>query len=418
MRKSRHFALVGGILLAAGGLAWFLVATKPEPPANPPRERAYLVEAIPVAIADRRPTFTVYGEIVAAGETELRARVAAPVEKIGESFKVGAVAETGDLLVALDSFKYEKDLIEHRAALREARARLDELQARRDAEAAMIAEDRLQAELSRRDLDRRQRLGTDVVSEKALDDARIAASQAASRLIQAEQAVAALDAQIAQQQAVIARMEAAVSRAERDLAETEIRAPFRAHVVSVAAAAGSWVSVGQAVGRLNDIDSLEARLFLSESQFGQLIGADDDLRDRPVTLIWRVGERTEILDARIRRVDGAFEAETGGVHVYAELDGLPPGLPLRAGAFIEARLEGRLYRDAARIPDRALHDGDTVYVVDDGRLAARRIDVLAHDRDRILVRGDLAHGEAIVVTRLAEMAPGLKVDVASADGRP
>lgn len=394
---------------AAFAVAWVLVATKPETPAATKSERVYTVETMTVSIGDARPTLTVYGEIVARQDMELRARVPGPVVELGEGYRSGGTVDKGAMLVSIDRFRFEKDLAERRASAQEARARLDELLARMEAEAAMVAEDRLQAELSARDLARREQLSENVVSQKTLDDARVAASQTASQVIRAEQTISTLNAQISQQRAVIARMDAAVDRAQKDLDDSRLTAPFRAHVMDTSATVGTWLTAGQTIGRLIDIDSLEARLFLTDSQLGQIASSVDTALDHPVTLIWRMGDRTDIFDGRVRRMEGAVDADAGGVYVYAELDSLPGEVPLRAGAFVEAQLSGQLFSDAAIVPDRAVHTNDTVYVLEDGRLANRDITVLARDGANLVVSGNLVDGETLVITRLSEMAPGLRV---------
>ena len=130
------------------------------------------------------------------------------------------------VLVAIDPFTYEKDLIERRASAREARARLAELAARRDAESALLGEDRHQLAISQRDLERRQQLVGGAVSEKALDESRAALSRAQGQVLQRGQQIRALAAQSDQQSAVIERLDAASDRAERALADTQLTAPF------------------------------------------------------------------------------------------------------------------------------------------------------------------------------------------------
>ncbi len=51
-----------------------------------------------------------------------------------------------------------------------------------------------------------------------------------------------------------------------------------------------------------------------------------------------------------------------------------------------------------------------VFVVDaEGRLQARKVRLLARDGGEVILRGELQAGERVVVTRLAEIGPGLRV---------
>ena len=70
---------------------------------------------------------------------------------------------------------------------------------------------------------------------------------------------------------------------------------------------------------------------------------------------------------------------------------------------------GRKFSGVARLPETALYDGDTLYVVVDSRLQARRTQVLARIGAEILVRGGIEAGDSVLTTRLAEVGPGLRV---------
>jgi hypothetical protein len=59
-----------------------------------------------------------------------------------------------------------------------------------------------------------------------------------------------------------------------------------------------------------------------------------------------------------------------------------------------------------------VHGGDTVYVVVDGRLAPRRVEIVGRDGADAFIRGDYTADDRIVVTRFPEIGPGIKVEVA------
>ena len=97
--------------------------------------------------------------------------------------------------------------------------------------------------------------------------------------------------------------------------------------------------------------------------------------------------------------------------MYAEITANPDGAPLRPGAFVEVLLPDRLHQQVVELPASALYRGDTVYAIAEGRLQPRAVELVADLGGRILVRGGLEAGEPIVTSRLAEIGPGLKVEV-------
>ena len=82
---------------------------------------------------------------------------------------------------------------------------------------------------------------------------------------------------------------------------------------------------------------------------------------------------------------------------------------LRPGAFVEVVLLDRLYRQTARLPESALHDNEKVYVIIDGRLVPRLVELLVRIGNDVLVHGELAHGEIVATTRFPGIGPGVKV---------
>src|SRR6056297_3589084 len=159
------------IVAGVGGFVW-LAETRPTLEPTIPAERVWPVEAATVRLADHQPMLALYGEVVAGRAADARAAVAGEVVEVGPAFRDGALAEAGDLLVAIDPSDYQSALAESRAQLREAEARLGELRARRNLEAAALQRDREILVLAEREMERRRRLaGRGTISGQALDTA-------------------------------------------------------------------------------------------------------------------------------------------------------------------------------------------------------------------------------------------------------
>ena len=406
-------------LLAAAAIGSYrLWDTRPEVAAKPARELSRTVAAVTVEHRDIRPGMRLYGSIVAGREVDLRPLVAGRIIEVGDSFADGGILRAGDLIIAIDPFDAQADVAEFRARVAEAGARLDEIAADLVAAGRLLDHDREQTELARRDVERRERLqGTAASSVKSLDDARLALSQRRQQVIERELMIDRLAAQADQQQAVHDRWRVFLSRAKRDLTETRLTAPFDGYLVDTDAGIGKRVGLGDRIARLIDAGRLEARFHLSNSEYARLLagGDDDGYRGRAAEVLWRIGDAAFGFKAVIDRVDGRIDAQSGGVDLYARILGHGADGVLRPGAFIEVRIDDRLYRDVVRLPESALHEdgagGERVYVVVGNRLEARGVEVLLRDGGDILLRGSLVDNERVVVTRLPEIGPGLLVSV-------
>ncbi len=396
------------VCVAAIGIAMLLAGSRERPAANPPVERVWPVETANVSFSDVQPTLTLYGEVVAGREVELRAAVDGPVIRAAETLVAGGVVRAGEEILAIDPFDHEMIVAEREASHDEARARLAELNAALESEQGLAVEDAVQVEISERDLARRRSLVGNAVSERGLDEARAALSRAHSQLIQRMQGIAAREAQIAQQEAVVARSGAALERALRALADTVVRAPFDGYVAEPQAQVGKRLRTGDRIARLIDADSMEVRFHLPDAVLGRVLHRTGE---RTAKILWRLGPRTLTFDATVDRIDSEIDARTGGIAAYARVrtDSDAASGGIRPGAFVEVQVADQVYRHVVRLPEAALHGGGTVYAVEGERLEARLVEVLSRDGADVLVSGELSEGDAVVVTRLTEIGPGLRV---------
>ena len=411
MKLSRRFLLPIIVIVVAIAVAGFLRATRPEIERQPPQERVWPVAALRVAHSNAQPAFRVYGEVVAGREVELRALVAGVVVETSRDLLEGGIVKKGDLILAIDEFDFRTQLEERRAQAREARAKLGEIEARHRGNEDSLGWDRQELKLLKRDYDRAEKLrARGNVSEKFLDNARMALMNQRRTVVNDKTNVATEASRMEQQRSIIKRLDVSVLQAERELKETRLFAPFDGFLHSITAANGKRLSINDRVAKLVDANRLDVRVHLSNLQFGRLIAADEALEGRTVQIVWQLGEQRFSYDAVIERVGARIDATTGGVELFARIQSGGIGGRLRPGAFVDVRLPERRYQDVVRAPETALH-GDSVYAIVEQRLQRRAIEVVAQDGNSVLLRGNIRDGEQIVTTRFPEIAPGLKVEV-------
>ena len=411
MKLSRRFLLPIIVIVVAIAVAGFLRATRPEIERQPPQERVWPVAALRVAHSNAQPAFRVYGEVVAGREVELRALVVGVVVETSRDLLEGGIVKKGDLILAIDEFDFRTQLEERRAQAREARAKLGEIEARHRGNEDSLGWDRQELKLLKRDYDRAEKLrARGNVSEKFLDNARMALMNQRRTVVNDKTNVATEASRMEQQRSIIKRLDVSVLQAERELKETRLFAPFDGFLHSITAANGKRLSINDRVAKLVDANRLDVRVHLSNLQFGRLIAADEALEGRTVQIVWQLGEQRFSYDAVIERVGARIDATTGGVELFARIQSGGIGGRLRPGAFVDVRLPERRYQDVVRAPETALH-GDSVYAIVEQRLQRRAIEVVAQDGNSVLLRGNIRDGEQIVTTRFPEIAPGLKVEV-------
>ena len=368
------------VIVAIGvAAAAYMIATRPEVAAKPVVERVWTVTAIPAELKTVQPERRFYGRIVAGRAIDVRPEVSGRVLEIGPNFVEGGVVRKGDLLVRIDAFDYE--------------ARLKEIEADLKGWKGMLERDRERIQLLERDVARRERLvKRGNASEKALDDSRLSLSEARQQLID--------------RQMNIERREVDLLRVQRDLADTNMTAPFDGFLVDVTTSVGKFVNVGDTIGKAIRADRLEARFHVSNQEFTRFL-SDGNYRGVKARVVWAGQEFEALLD----RIESEVQTGSGGVEVFASIAGVTIDTNLRPGAFVEVYVPGPRYEGVVRIPEEALYGGDTVYRIENGRLQPRQVTVAARDGKDLLIRGEFGPTDRLVTTRFPEVGPGLKVQV-------
>ncbi len=399
------------VLGGAAAIAAALVATRPTVERKPVPERSWTISAVPVAIADVQPDMRLLGEVVAGRSVELRPLVSGRVIEVGENYVEGGTVREGELLVAIDRFEYESDVSEREAQLLEAQARLDELSAEHKALQALLERDLEQLTLVQREVKRRADLrkrGSGSI--KALDDSKMALTETQQSLITRNQNIERFAARIEQQRAVISQRQVALQRAARDLMHTRLVAPFDAFVTDRGTAVGKQVGVNDRVARLIGANWLEARFHVSDAQFARLF-ASGGVKNRQATVIWHTQTRDFVFKAMIERTGSEVSATSGGVDLFARIEGIDANTVLRPGVFVEVLVPDQTFEKVVRLPNAAVQGGDTVYVVKDGRLEPRAVTMVARVGNDVLVRGALQEDEQVAAATFAEIGPGVKVEI-------
>jgi multidrug efflux pump subunit AcrA (membrane-fusion protein) len=109
----------------------------------------------------------------------------------------------------------------------------------------------------------------------------------------------------------------------------------------------------------------------------------------------------------VARIDDPYLLET----VADEAQGLAPErVPLPAGLFVTAEIEGRSVSDVFVLPMMALRDGDRVFIRDEeNRLRVREVSVIRRDRDHVVIDAGLEAGDQVVISPLRVYTEGMSL---------
>jgi len=390
-------------------IAWIFKLTQPEIKPAPPSERAWPVSVIPATLTKIVPTRKYYGTIIPAGEIEIRAELTGRILEVNQNFLDGGKINKSALLFSIDPFSFLTRLGERDAELVEARERLAELRIEQSSSKSLLAQNKEQLAIRKRELTRREKLfRRNTIPEKSLDEARLLLNDTQQRVTTGSRDVKKLGANIKKQIAAITRGELAVETARRDVSDTKHYAPFDGFLTDVSAAAGRYVTKGEKLARLIQADKLEVKFHLGTSQFGQILD-DQGLVGKPIKIKWRGNQRV-VYEGIISRIESVIDASKGGVSLFAQINDLDLRTKLRAGAFVEVFLEGQAFQSVIKIPETAVHDG-FVYTVSNKRLKRHPVKIKALIDDKLIISGTFSPEDQIVTNTFNGIGPGIKVTV-------
>ena len=333
-----------------------------------------------VSVADVPVVFEYVGQVAAARDAEVRARVAGIVVK--RNFVEGGAVKKGQSLYSLDA-----------APLQAALARVDADIAAADARVAQAA--RTLARL------------------KPLAEAKAVSQREADDALSAEQ-VARADLKGAQAR----RIEAALN-----LSYTRVESPIAGIAGRSQVSEGSLVSGAQVLlTTVTQSDPMKLRFGMADTdqmRWRSEVAAGQlrlPLRDAFEVEVKLADGSTLARKGKLVFADTRVSGSTGTVEAEAEIAN--PDGALKPGQFVRVRLLGALRPNAVKVPARAVLEGPQgkfVYIASDGKAAPRPVVVGEQVADGWVITKGLAQGDQLIVDGMARIFfPGAPIQVGAA----
>ena len=380
---------------------------------NSVRKSAALVETQTVVRGDYAPKIQVLGTVQAAQRIQLGPQVRGQVADLSANFLPGGMVKKDDLLLRIDPADFENALLISRSELAQANASMEIEQARQ-----RLAEKEL----------------------KLLDGA----------IDESNRGLVLREPQVASMKAQVSAAEASVQRAQLNLDRTSIFAPFDAQVLTREVNIGSQVGPGDELGQLvgieeywinaavpvrhlrwiefarhsnrsNNADStFQSATELSVSAMGDHIEAGITSSSNGLELgstVWLRDPDAWGPDvqrkAHVMQMIGTLNQETRLARILISVPD-PLGLqsdepPLIIDSLIETEIEGKTIRDVVKLQRELVRDQDTVWLLENGKLAIKKVEVVFRDADFAYISNGIEAGEELVCSTLATVAEGIRL---------
>jgi multidrug efflux pump subunit AcrA (membrane-fusion protein) len=413
------------------GVGIFLLLTRQS---APPEQRetaapARVVRYIGAPLVTVVPRALGYGRARPVRVWEAVAEVNGRIVEIHPRLRKGALLTQNELLVRIDPTEYELAVSQVQADILSTRAQLAEMAVKETNTRASLAIEEESLALREAEVARKSELvqkGTLSASDYEQEQRNLLGQR---QQVQAQtNALNLLPAERELLEAQLARFQAQLDSVKLDLTRTEIRLPFRARVAEVNVEQAQYVREGSVLAKADAIDKAEIEAQIPIPRMRALLRSDKTLDFNQLD----PGRLTEQLgiDARIwlrdpggdvlwkgnfRRMSDTLDPDTRTVGVIVEVDqpyaNVRPGErpPLVKGLFVEVDLRGPPRPDRLVIPRHALHDG-RVYLVEDGQLVIREVELETVQPEYAVVSAGLEPGASVVVSDLVPAIDGMLLE--------
>lgn len=364
MRLSISLGFMAAIIFGALYYFDFLNNNQPQTVKKATTEQAAIVDTLVIDFEDIQPTITNYGQIVAGKQLPLSADVSGRIKYLSPNFKNGAIVEKGELLIELESFQYEGNLITAKANLQDISfSAIDINNQITSTEIAYQSTLKLykNAENDYQGSVKLQKSG--VITKQALDEKNITLIEKKQSLDTMSASLINLKNQKLQLLTTTEAQQWALDNAIKDLKSTKIYAPFNAYIHNSDLEIAQFISSNTTIATLLDQQKIDIKFTLSDGQYGRIIAQEGTIIGRKIQAIWHVGQIEKTFEAVINRVNSEIIAASGGIDLYASIENLEMVEALRIGAFVKVLIPDQTYDQIIRIPEHMIYDNDAVYVV-------------------------------------------------------
>jgi RND family efflux transporter MFP subunit len=412
-----RIVLVLFVALAAAGI---LIKTRPKPQRQMVKSTAPLVEVAKLRKTSRNMIIQTYGTVRSGENLNLTAEVHGKIVEMAPDFEEGAYFTKESFLMRIDPRNFSLAMERLQTEIKRLNAELDKIaQEEKNFKASLkIALDELR--LSKADYDRNLSLSKrKVVSQTALDHSRQKWLASRSSAQEIENSVALIKPRIAllkaQRQSAVVQLK----EAQLDFERTEIRAPFDCVVGEKLVETGQYITAGTRLAGIYNVGILEVEVRIPPQDIVWLhfkSGDTVDLKGNPpanARIILNAAGRQLSWNGFVSRIKRQMEERTRTLPVVVEVQNGHPTRrhPLLPGMFVNVEIVGKKVDDMFTLPQEAIREDSSVYIVDESKVKIRKVKVLRRIGNQVYVKEGLSDGDQVIIRFPGVASEGMKVRV-------
>ncbi|MDT3779162.1 efflux RND transporter periplasmic adaptor subunit [Nitrospira sp. MA-1] len=370
------------ILVLAGGIAFSIVKSAPQPERHPKPRQPRLVETIAIDVTKQTLTIEAWGQVQPVHQITLRSQVNGKIIAVNPELVPGGRFAAQETILRLEPADYVLAVRQRQSDLAKARVAL------------------------------RLEEGNQVVAKQEFD-------LLGATINDQEKSLVLRLPQLSAMKADVDAAAAALQSAKLSLSRTVIKAPFEATVVSRHIDLGTYVTTTSDLVTIAGTKEYWVELAVPMAQLRWItIPRTPDQPGSAVKLfqesVWgkdkfRTGRVVRLLtdlepNGRMARLLVAIQDPLNLEERHAQL----PRVLL--GSYLRAEIQGQELTRLAKVDRRWIHDQDTVWLMNtDNTLAIRQVTIAYRGQHEVFISEGLETGDRLVVTDISAPTDGMPI---------
>ena len=200
----------------------------------------------------------------------------------------------------------------------------------------------------------------------------------------------------------------AVKNQEILLSKHKITAPFTGYIKSNGVVEGSFVSKGSHLFTLSDAVNVEIAVPLLIDEVNLI-----NFSNPPIVKIFPDNHQEEVAYGKIYRKETLLNRNSQTLNVYVSFTNGNLNSFFLPGNYVKVKIEGMMFKNVAKIPRHVLDNEQFVYTMEDGKLARRKVDLVAIQGNDAVIKYAGNNDMNIITTILQKPLIGMPVKSAN-----
>jgi len=406
------------VLSLAAVVAVILMKMRPKPERQVPTRSRLLVEVFPAKTENFNMMIETYGTVKPREVLKLVTEVRGQVVYIHPSFKEGSFIKRGTTLIKIDPRTYQLEVERRKVQIRQAEIELKRFKQEVLNLEASIKIVNSDVDLAQKEFSRLKELSNkNAVAKTTLDKAEQRYLASLERRQGVENKIALTGPLKEQLQAQLDMAKVMLRQAKLNLEKTSIISSFEGWIIEKGVEKGLHVNAGQYLGRIyrDGIFDIVASISTKDLKWLPPVIKQSSLPE--ANIIFGSKDNIRTWKGRIARIKAQIDEKTRTLPVVIEVNEPIAGskkqdiFRLRPGMFVTIQIKGKEINKAFLLPRHMVHDGDTVYTVNDNRLLMKPVKVLRRFKNSMFIGNGLTDGDLIIKSPISGAIDGMQVRV-------